>query len=157
MRQVSCVLFVALLMASLQSPVPVWGQQDGAAQVDAAWIKAMKANDLEAIVACYAKDAVLWMPDAPEARGEAAIRAAYKGLLSTHTVKDASMSDTRYKTVGETSSGWGRFSITLVPKSGGAAVVMNGRFSEVAERRGGRWVYVVDHASLEPAAPSTGK
>ena len=29
---------------------------------------------------------------------------------------------------------------------------MSGRFSEVAEKRNGRWVYVLDHASAEPAA-----
>ncbi len=25
------------------------------------------------------------------------------------------------------------------------------RFSEMAEKRGGRWVYLMDHASFEPA------
>ena len=50
-----------------------------------------------------------------------------------------------------TSVAWGRFSLTLVPKAGGDPVVMTGRFTEAAERRAGTWVYIVDHASAEPA------
>lgn len=131
-------------------------RKGGAKEIDAAWVEAMKAGDLEGIVACYAQDAVLWLPDAPESRGAQAIRTAYKDLLSANTVKDVAMSETHYKTSGDVSTGWGRFSITMVPKSGGGPTVMTGRFTEVAERRAGKWVYVVDHASHEasPTAPS---
>jgi uncharacterized protein (TIGR02246 family) len=123
----------------------------GAKSVDAAWMKAMKANDLEAVLACYASDAVLWMPGSPEASGQKAIRAAYQGLFAANTVQDASTTDTHYKTSGSLSVGWGHFNLTLAPKAGGAPVSMNGRFTEAAERQHGRWVYVADHASAEPS------
>jgi uncharacterized protein (TIGR02246 family) len=123
----------------------------GAQIVDAAWISAIKANDIDAVMKCYAPDAIMWLPDAPTARGAKAIRAAYEGLLSANTVKDATLSEVTYRTVGKASLAWGNFSLTLVPKAGGDQVVMKGRFTEVAERRGGKWVYIVDHASAEPA------
>ena len=123
----------------------------GAAVVDAAWVKAMKANDLDGVLKCYASDAVLWLPNAPAARGAKEIRAAYEGLLSANTVKDATLSDVKYRSSGKTSTAWGRFSLTLAPKAGGDPAVMSGRFTEVAEQRDGRWVYIVDHASAEPA------
>jgi ketosteroid isomerase-like protein len=125
--------------------------QSGAQSVDAAWVEAMQANDIEAVMKVYAQDAVAWFPDEKEARGDTAIRAAYQGLLSANTVVAASESDTSYRTMGKTSIGWGKFSLTLKPKAGGAPVVMVGRFSEVVERRDGHWVYIVDHASAEPA------
>ena len=125
----------------------------GAAVVDAAWVKAMKANDLEGVLKCYASDAVVWLPNAPAARGAKEIRATYEGLLSANTVKDAALTDVKYRTSGKTSTAWGRFSLTLAPKAGGEAAVMQGRFTEVAEQRDGRWVYIVDHASAEPAKP----
>jgi hypothetical protein len=39
----------------------------------------------------------------------------------------------------------------------GAAVVRTGRFTEVAKKRDGRWVYVVDHASADAAPAAAAK
>lgn len=148
-RRIVCA---AIAVAVVICGAFVLAQDSGAKTVDAAWMKAMKAHDVEAVMACYAPDAVLWLADSPEARGEQAIRAVYQGLFKANTVKDVVMSDTHYKTSGDLSAGWGHYAITLVPKAGGAPVVMRGRFAEVAERRAGRWVYVADHASTDVVA-----
>ena len=140
----------AVILLLLACALPCQAADRGAKALDAAWVKAMKANNLDAVVKCYAPDAVAWLPGMSEARGEQAIRAAYQGLLSANTVKDATLLDTQYKTTGNVSVGWGKYSMTLVPKAGGNPVVMTGRYNEVAERRGGQWVYIVDHASAEP-------
>jgi uncharacterized protein (TIGR02246 family) len=142
---------VVLLLVALTVTARANAADSGAQIVDAAWISAIKANDIDAVMKCYAPDAIMWLPDAPTARGTKAIRAAYEGLLSANTVKDATLSEVTYRTVGKASLAWGNFSLTLVPKAGGDQVVMKGRFTEVAERRGGKWVYIVDHASAEPA------
>jgi uncharacterized protein (TIGR02246 family) len=142
---------VVLLLVALMVTARANAADTGAQIVDAAWISAIKANDIDAVMKCYAPDAIMWLPDAPTARGAKAIRAAYEGLLSANTVKDATLSEVTYRTVGKASLAWGNFSLTLVPKAGGDQVVMKGRFTEIAERRGGKWVYIVDHASAEPA------
>jgi len=129
----------------------------GAKSVDAAWEKAIVANDLDAIVACYAPDAVMWGPGEVEAKGEKAIRASYAALLKDNTVKEAKTSDTQYRTAGKISVGWGHFSMTMQPKAGGAPVTMKGRFNEVAAEKDGKWAYIVDHASVEPAPPAPAK
>ena len=46
---------------------------NGVEAIDQAWRKAILANDLDAIVACYAKDAVLWLQDAAAAKEQDAI------------------------------------------------------------------------------------
>jgi uncharacterized protein (TIGR02246 family) len=142
----------ALAFLIVAFSLPCRAAETGAQALDSAWVKAMKANDLEAVLKTYAPDAVLWLPQTKEARGEKAIRATFEGLLAANTVKEVVLLDTGYRTVGNTSAGWGRFSLTLAPKSGGNDVVMLGRFIDVAERRGGRWVYIADHASAEPEA-----
>ncbi|HEV2038738.1 MAG TPA: DUF4440 domain-containing protein [Casimicrobiaceae bacterium] len=141
----------ALAFLIVTFSLPCRAAETGAQAVDSSWIKAMKANDLEAVLKTYASDAVVWLPEAKEARGEKEIRSAFEGLLSANTVKEVVLSETGYKTMGKVSVGWGRFSLTLAPKSGSNPVVMTGRYTDIAERRGGRWVYVVDHASAEPA------
>ena len=147
----ACVLGLAAARAAAE---------DGAKQVDTAWLKAMKANDVNAVVACYAPDAVMWLPGTPEAKGEKAIRAAYAGLLAANTVVDASLSNVVYNEggrdpAGEIATAWGNFTLVLKPKAGGANVVMNGRFLTACRPQGGRWRYVADHASAEPAPPSS--
>jgi len=125
----------------------------GVEAVDLAWKKAFVANDLEAVLACYAPDAVAWLPDTPEAKGATAIRESFKAFLGANTIRDFTMSDAHYEVHGDRAVGWGRFVLTLVPKAGDAAakpVSLAGRFSEVAVKRDGRWVYLVDHASIEP-------
>jgi uncharacterized protein (TIGR02246 family) len=125
----------------------------GAAGVDEAWSKAITANDLSALMGLYSKDAVMWLPGAPEARGRDAIRKAYEDFLAANTVKRASFANANYETTGNLSVGWGEFTLVLSPKKGGDPITMSGRFSVIAKKENGKWVYVVDHASA-PAAPA---
>jgi len=153
---------LSLRIAAVTVLMLAWALPCGAAEmgpqaVDAAWVKGMKANDLDAIMKCYAPDAVAWLPDMREARGATAIRAAYQEIMSANTVKDVALMDTKYKTTGTLAAGWGKFSLTLVSKADGKTTVMTGRFNEVAERRAGKWVYIVDHASAEPTGTESAK
>lgn len=155
MRKLSLLLFAvsaavpALPLSSSNAPA------DGAPRVEAEWTKAMKGNDVEAVVACYAADAVLWSPGETQANGIEAIRASYAAMLKDNTVKDVGISDEHHRLSGNVGAGWGRFVLTLAPKSGGPDVVVRGRFTEVVEKREGKWLYVADHASEDPpAAPA---
>ena len=58
----------------------------------------------------------MWLPDAPEARGEKAIRDFYKGLLTGNTVKDVAFSNTHYDSAQNPSVGWGDVVVTFQPK-----------------------------------------
>jgi uncharacterized protein (TIGR02246 family) len=128
-------------------------EESGTKAVDAAWMKAMKANDIDAVLACYAPDAVMWFPEAPEARGSAAIRNIYAGYFAAYTVSDVTLPNTAYQTSGDLSAGWGDYVMTLMPKKGGDSVVLKGRFTGVSKKIGGKWVYVSDHASPTPPPP----
>ncbi len=121
----------------------------GAQALDAAFKKALEAGDLEAVVACYADDAVLWLPEAPEARGRDAIRRAYFSMLSGMKLK-LERNGTAYAASGDVSSTWGRYRLTLIPNAGGQPVALTGRFTAVARKVGKGWVYVADHASADP-------
>ena len=122
----------------------------GASIVETQWLKAVRANDVAALVACYAPDAVLWGPGEAEARGTEAIRKSYAGLLAEYVVRDAALSHAERRELGRFSVGRGNSTLTLAPKKGGAAVVMRGRFTDVVEKRDGKWLYVADHASADP-------
>jgi len=152
------IRFVAgALVVSVLGAASMALAQGGAEALDAAWVKAMKAQDANAVAALYAPDAVLWMPGAPEARGAKAIHDEYAGLLGTYTVTDVSLTDGHYETVQNIGVASGHFMMTLQPKAGGAPTIMGGRYSSVAKKVDGQWHYVVDHASVEPPpAPAAG-
>jgi ketosteroid isomerase-like protein len=153
MIRVSLTLTLALLFASAAAAASTKAPS-GARAVDEAWSKAITANDLNAVMLCYSKDAVMWLPGAPEAKGTEAIRMSYAGLLAGNTVTGATFANTHYQTSGNLSVGWGDFTLTLSPKSGGSPVSLSGRFSVIARKEGGKWAYVVDHASAHPAPPA---
>jgi uncharacterized protein (TIGR02246 family) len=131
---------------------PAHAQVHGAKIVDDAWVKAANAGDVEAIVALYAPDAVLYAPDAMEARGTAAIRSQYQAMFAANTVSNASITCT-YETIGDLSVGWGTATLTMTPKAGGAPQTMTVRVTTGVKKINGKWLYVADHASVPAGAP----
>jgi uncharacterized protein (TIGR02246 family) len=142
------VLLTCMLVVGVAAPVHA---ASGISNVDAAWVKAIKANDVEALTACYAPDAVGWFPGSPMAKGKQAIHDSYQAWLSGVTIQDAKITELGSRTNGNESIGWGTWSVTSTPKNGGSPSVANGRYTEVAKKVNGKWLYEVDHASEDPA------
>lgn len=124
--------------------------KDGLHAVDAAWVKAMLANDPAACAALYADDAVLVLPGSGAIKGKKAILEAYSGWLKDVKVTEASVSDAQYRSSGNVSSGWGAWKVTSVPKAGGAPTIESGRWCAVAVKTPGGWKYASDLASADP-------
>lgn len=143
-----------LFGAALFLSAAVTTAEDGAKTVDDAWVKAMNANDLQAVLALYADDATMYPPDQAEAKGKDAIRAVYVGMLGSNTARDVKVLESHYKTSGNLSTGWGRVALTLVPKAGGNPQTLEVRFTDVAVKRSGKWLYVADHASAPLPPPA---
>ncbi|MEO6461952.1 MAG: nuclear transport factor 2 family protein [Candidatus Eisenbacteria bacterium] len=157
MRRIPVVLLLLLAVLATPTRAATPPPLKGSAAAGAAWLVAMKANDLDAVVACYADDATLWMPGGPRIDGKAAIRTTFSEMLAANTIKDALISNARYETSGNLGTGWGQFTITIQPKTGGDLVVWRGHFTDVTVRRGAKWLYLVDHATEDaPAAVTTG-
>jgi uncharacterized protein (TIGR02246 family) len=125
----------------------------GIKDLDKAWVNAAKAGDVEALVKLYAPTAVTYMPDEMKAKGTPEIRESFKKFLGASTVREMTLTYDYSTTSGDLAVSSGNYSITVEPKGGGAAQTMEGRFTSVAERKGGKWMYVSDHASMPMAPP----
>ncbi len=132
---------------------PVFAADSGAKALDNAFVKGVTAGDIEAVVALYAAEATLYPPGEMVAKGRDAIRAVWGGFLSANKVTECKLFETGYRTSGDTSIGWGRFSMTFQPKAGGAPATLEGRFSDVAVKKAGKWLYILDHASAPLPPP----
>ena len=71
-------------------------------------------------------------------------------MLSANTITEATLTKTHYEVAGDTAVGWGEFT-KMSPRAGGDPVAMSGRFSAVAKKEAGKWLYVLDHASGDAA------
>ncbi len=142
--------FLAALTFLAMTAVPALAN-DGAKLLDDAFVKAFKANDVKATTGLYAKDAVLYPTDGPAAKGSDAIQQYYAALFDKDRVMDFAITESHYFSIGRLSTGWGTWTMTLVPKATGSPVIMTGRFTDVARNDNGYWFYIVDHASLQPA------
>ncbi len=146
-----------LFSAGALFAVSVFAQ--GVKDLDAAWIKAAKAGDIEAIVKLYAPTAVAYMPDEMRAKGTEELRASFQKFLGSSNVKEMTLTPDFESTSGNLSVASGTFSMTIEPKAGGAAQTLEGRYTSIAARKGGKWLYASDHASMPmppppPAAPA---
>jgi uncharacterized protein (TIGR02246 family) len=146
---------IQLLSLGLVILVGTAGAAESPAKVlDDRFLKALNANDVKAIVACYADDAVIYPPDTFMARGKDAIRLSWEKFLGQFRISQARISDVRYLDMGARSVGWGIVEFMMTPSAGGDALPMKARFTSVYEKRDGRWVFISDHASLPMAEGS---
>jgi ketosteroid isomerase-like protein len=69
--------------------------------------------------------------------------------------REVLMAKQEYRVLGDAVVGYGLFSLTTVP-SLGPEVKIDGRYTEIIAKRDGKWVYILDHASIpiSPNAPA---
>lgn len=142
MKTVRLAAWTVLLAVAGASRLAAAGP-DGVEQLNQAFSKAMQAGDIDGVMKLYAADAVLFPPGEKAARGQEEIRYKWNAVLEANKVAEGTFKDARYLSAPNLSTGWGNVLIRLEPKKPGKEpVTIQGRFSTVAEKRGGKWVYV---------------
>jgi uncharacterized protein (TIGR02246 family) len=114
----------------------------GVQQLNESFLKALQAGDIEGVMKLYASDAVLFPPGEKAARGQEEVRFKWNSVLEANKVTEGSLKDARYVQSANLSAGWGDVTMRLEPKNGKEPRTIQGRFSTVAEKRNGKWVYV---------------
>ncbi len=124
----------------------------GAMALDAAFLAALNAGNAAEIASLYAPDAESFPPDVLEVVGPEAIGAASAAGVQATPGMSFEIVDSHNMVAGAYVIGWGRFRVNI-PGEGGQMQVNEGRYTDVKTSQGGKWVYVVDHASFPvPAA-----
>ena len=141
----TCVLALSASPLMAAPPAPPDSSQ-------ACWQPAFEAGDADAVAQCYAPDAVLWLPGAPMMQGRDAIRAGYVDFFAASTIKSAKLTELGKASHGNEAASWGTFTVVTVSKTDGKETTETGRYTDVSRRIDGRWQYLVDHASDDPAA-----
>jgi len=91
-------------------------------------------------------------PGGPKAEGRAAIREGFAHYLGGFTVKEMQMTELGQQNIDDLRTVWGTYALRAVDKASGVESIERSRFTDVQKKVGGRWLYFVDHPSLDPPA-----
>ena len=144
------ILLVIALMAAYAAPAAA---NDSPEALQANFITALRANDVQGLAGCYTKDAVNFPVASLIGHGPKSVAASWTRFFAAFTVIEATLSEQHLETHGDTAIAWGIFTIRAEPAEGGEIVEMKGRYMDVARNFGGRWFYVADHASMPVPPP----
>jgi uncharacterized protein (TIGR02246 family) len=145
----------ALLLCLAASPVLADAAADARAHSDA-FARAFNAHDAKAMLALYADDArVVWPGQGDEGQGKAAIAKLIDGLLKAFPNSKLTLKTQDAVDLG---NGYiatlGHWEQSFTTPDGQAATAQV-RTTEIIRKRGGRTLYVIDHASIGlPPAPA---
>ncbi len=117
--------------------------------IDDKFVEAFNKKDIESIIALYAEDATAMFPG-PDLwhKGRAAIRQSFVDFFADCQTPMLVVHDATYRVKGDIGYGFGLYDMSYKDAKTGEMVTMKGRALSVMEKRGGKWVYVVDHASV---------
>jgi uncharacterized protein (TIGR02246 family) len=115
---------------------------------------ALRAGDADAMAAMYAENAVLMPPNAPAAKGKAAIRGYWAGLLSTASKSDLRLTIDDVSVSGDTAVERGAWKVMVTPKDGSADFNDGGSYVIVWQNRGGKWQAMSDIYNSEKPLPA---
>jgi uncharacterized protein (TIGR02246 family) len=113
-----------------------------------AFSAAILGNDADAAAACYTPDAINYPLDAMSMVGPEPVRESWEAFFSANEVLEVDLGDPHVEVHGDTAITWGLFTMKIMPKDGGEAIVMQGRYTDVSRNIDGKWLYVFDHASV---------
>lgn len=144
---------VAALTGCAPAPNPA-AMLAAADSLDARFVAAFNNRDAAAVAALYADSGSVSIgPDGAIATGRAEIEAGLKPTMAAMAGLRLDLSERHSRVVGTTVVTWG-VSRLMSTAGSDARVLMEGRFSDVKAQRDGRWVYVLDHASVPTPAPA---
>lgn len=153
MRMILPSLVLAGALACLAGPAAADPAADGRAVSDA-FAKAVAAGDVQAIVALYRDDAsVIWPGQGEEAKGKAAIEALAKKLVAQKIGTIVLKSQDSIPLGDGYIVNVGRWENTFTTPAGKTQTVVV-RTSEVLQKTDGKWLYLVDHASVGAPPPA---
>lgn len=163
-RAINLVLGLAVVSLSACAPAPPAvppGPTDAemvaaANALDKGFLEAFNKGDVDGLMAAYWNNSklVIYPPDAAGTTGWDAAKGGFAEMFKTASGAKIEFVTSNNDVHGDVVLGWGTWKLTI-PTPGGHQV-MEGRYTDAKMMHDGKWVYVMDHASvpLPPPPPA---
>ncbi|HEX9658118.1 MAG TPA: nuclear transport factor 2 family protein [Bacteroidota bacterium] len=128
-----------------------------AKDLDQKFVEAYNKGDVDAVMATYwnSPDLVSYPPDAMQAKGWEAAKEGITHALSAMPGFKLELTAPEYIVAGDMVISYGTWKGTVTPPAG-EPMTFEGRYSDVKAKKDGKWVYIMDHASV-PLPPPPAK
>ena len=159
MRNLTLTLAALALTASGAS-AQAGGDSAAIGKTRSSFEKAAVAQDASAIAKLFTADGTEMPPNAPSAKGHAAIEAYHKALAQQFMNHGFSLTAGDTKVLGDTAYEAGTYKQTLMAMKGGAMVEDKGKYLVVLKKQGADWLIayaIYNSDNPVPAAPATKK
>ena len=122
--------------------------------LDERFIAAFNKGDVDAAMANYwnSPELVVYPPDSMAAKGWPDSKAAMAQMLAKIPGAKLELTDANYTVAGDVVIGYGTWRLTMHPPNE-KHTTMEGRLTDVKAERDGKWVYLIDHASVPLPPP----
>jgi len=145
----------ALVLAATGAYAQGNGDTAGVAKARSAYEKAAGAQDAAGIAKLYAADGVEMPPNAPAAKGRAAIEAYHKGFAQQYMVHGITLTPTETKVYGDTAVDVGTYKQSLMMQKGGGMFDDKGKYIVLLKKdASGAWL--LTHAMYNSDLPPPG-
>jgi uncharacterized protein (TIGR02246 family) len=157
MKLAAVVVGVAVAAAGIAAQ----GKDDPAiAKVRSAYQTAAGAQDGAALAKLYTPDGIEMPPNAPAAKGRAAIEAFHKAFAQQWMMHGMTITPTETKITGDTAYDVGTYKQTLMAQKGGGMVEDKGKYIVLLKKdAGGAWLisHAIYNSDKPPPAPPAKK
>jgi uncharacterized protein (TIGR02246 family) len=157
MKLAAVVVGVAVAAAGIAAQ----GKDDPAiAKVRSAYQTAAGAQDGAALAKLYTPDGIEMPPNAPAAKGRAAIEAFHKAFAQQWMMHGMTITPTETKITGDTAYDVGTYKQTLMAQKGGGMVEDKGKYIVLLKKdAGGAWLisHAIYNSDNPPPAPPAKK
>ena len=152
------LVFALALSAACAEPAPPAPDENAliaaASALDEQFLAAFNSGDVDAMAALYASglDTVSFMPDVMVMRGFHSIRTCFGEFVAMGAGATLEVTESHHMVVGDAVASWGLWTMTMNGPDG-SPMTMSERFTDLKAERDGRWVYLIDHASVPLPPP----
>jgi uncharacterized protein (TIGR02246 family) len=152
---------IALMAAGVSAqPKAAGGDEAAIAKVRTAYQTAAGSQDGAAMAKLYAPDGIEMPPNAPAAKGRAAIEAFHKALGQQFMMHGMTITPTGTKVIGDYAYDIGTYKQGLMPRKGGAVIDDQGKYVVLLKKdaSGAWWVtHAIYNSDVPMPAPPAAK
>jgi uncharacterized protein (TIGR02246 family) len=149
----------ALALTTSGASAQTGGDSAAIGKTRSSFEKAATAQDAPAIAKLFTADGTEMPPNAPAAKGHAAIEAFHKAFAQQFMNHGFSLTASDTKVIGDTAYEAGTYKQTLMAMKGGAMMEDKGKYLVVLKKQGADWLiaYAIYNSDNPPPPPAPAK
>lgn len=125
--------------------------------LDQKFVEAYNKLDVDGVMSTYwnSPELVSFPPGEMEEKGWENVKKGMEGFFNSVDKIDLKLTDLNYKISGDNVISWGLWKM-VIHDGNGSKMEMTGRYTDIKAKRNGKWVYILDHASVPLPPPPSG-